>query len=68
MPLLSDLVACQNFNGGPAVETPVGAVAKNTLNCFPGESVAYLWSRCLIMLKKRRCTIAGITVHCSLFP
>ena len=47
----------------PAVKTPVEAVAKNTQNCFHGGGVAYLWSRCLIMSKKRRCTIAEIAVH-----
>ena len=36
----------------PAVKTSVGAVAKNTQNCFAGECVAYLWSRCIIMTKK----------------
>ena len=29
---------------------------------FQCNTVAYLWSRCLIMSKKRRCTISGITV------
>ena len=36
-----------------AVKTPVGAVAKNTQNCFHGGGVAYLWLRCLIMSKKK---------------
>ena len=31
--------------------------------------VAYLWPRCIIMAKKRRCIIAGITVlvHCTMY-
>ena len=52
---LSHKFAFQRSPAVPAVKTPVGAVARNT-------GVAYLWSRCLIMSKKRRCTIAGITV------
>ena len=48
----------------PAFKTSVGAVAKNTKNCLAGECVAYLWPRCVIMAKKkRRSTIAGITVQ-----
>ena len=35
----------------PAVKTPVGAVAKNTENCFHGGNVAYLWSRCFMSKK-----------------
>ena len=49
-------------NTVPAVKTPVGAIAKNTQKRFHGGGVAYLWSHCLIMLIKRRCTIARITV------
>ena len=38
-------------------------MVKRTVVTGSGEGVAYLWSRCVIMSKKRRCTIAGITVH-----
>ena len=44
-------------------------MVKRTVFTGSGEGVAYLWSRCIIMAKIRRCIIAGITVlvHCTMY-